>query len=138
MPLVQLRKNSRRVGGADIDRLREELPKIVADSLDGGQEQSHLVPDDIEIQVSDGDPRDVNVHYDVGVVILANDYPERAVNLQDRTDGIKGRVEHLLPLGVKFSVWVLLAQGGWATGEGLESRQGNAGDHSQSADPPGV
>lgn len=119
MPLVQLRRNPKIVGDHDIAKVAMALPMIVASALDGGQERSALVADDIEIQVSDQDPRDVGSDkFDIELVILANDYPEREANLQARTEMIARGVQNLVPKGVRFSVWPLLAKGAWVTGQG--------------------
>ncbi len=62
--------------------------------------------------------QDDNIHRfekrDLGIMIIANEIPERKSNLQDRAWRIKNRIRKYLQTETRFYVWVLLCPAAFA------------------------
>lgn len=120
MPLVVIQY---KVGYLNEDMVRglaESMPKIVADALDagwGGNKEAYLFPGDVEVWVQESGKLDVNTR-DLEVIIWANSYPERMVNLEQRKDTIVRGVREVLgnyDRNLSGYVWVLLQPGAFGT-----------------------
>ncbi|MBI3290459.1 hypothetical protein HYZ78_03630 [Candidatus Microgenomates bacterium] len=89
------------------------LPDLVALNLGEPNTQADLRSDEVEVRIQVGHPFDQNTK-DLGIVIFANDYPEREGNLTDRVKKLKTDVRALLMPGIEGYVWVILGTGGYA------------------------
>lgn len=117
MPQVTVRCY-RSVSEEVLINLAKDLRFIVADALhvDGVDAAKHLRPEDVDvIIVEDKDKGRFSVsRYDITVTVLANDYPERRIDLEERQKRISSCVRHCLgnlPGPCRTYVWVLLAPG---------------------------
>jgi len=124
MPHVDIRVNPKISESGVIERLVENMPTIVAEALSTelGTEGS-LTAEEIDVTVQSYGSRDI-YHHDIGIMIIANDYPARSQNLKERAQTINDRVEKFLENAklalhiqmeerqtIKCYVWVLLAKG---------------------------
>ena len=111
MPLVVVTHEVGRVPPDMLIKLARALPEIVAQALNVEEnEHARLTVADIEVRVQESGPYDFNVK-DLEIIIWANDYPERLVNLDERKETIlKGVREFLRDFDRNLSgfVWVLL------------------------------
>jgi hypothetical protein len=114
MPLVQVYYNGK-VSIDTIYKLKEALPDIISFALHVEDNKSaHLVPGDIIIKTFDAtDPGDL-MHEDLEVIVFANFYPERYVDLESkRIPYINEKLDQIVPAGVEFSSYVNLGFGGY-------------------------
>jgi len=116
MPLVTVRSNI--LGHVEKTALGPVIQKIVALALDGDEFESWLGPTDIEVEFKEIGPYDVSFP-PVSLLVLANDYPSRKANLQERASQIARALrEHeafpddALQTTDGF-VWVLLCPAGF-------------------------
>ncbi|MEK7109038.1 MAG: hypothetical protein AAB919_01210 [Patescibacteria group bacterium] len=116
MPRVTVKSNI--LGHNEKTALGPVIQKIVAEALDGDDDESRLLPSNIEVEFKEIGPYDLNFP-PVSVVVLANDYPCRRSDLQARTTQIaKALREHeafpdeALQTTEGF-VWVLLCPAGF-------------------------
>jgi len=114
MPLVLVtaNRNHPKINDAMLNGLclvlREQIPRFLACDDPGG----HLTPDDIEIQLRDRDPsRDVGASkHDLHIVVLANDFPSRKANLDERCKHICGCIAECYKKdNIHGFVWIRLA-----------------------------
>ncbi|MEI9966986.1 MAG: hypothetical protein WDN67_05205 [Candidatus Moraniibacteriota bacterium] len=74
-----------------------------------------LLPKDIAVRFEKSGLLDQNV-IDLSILILANDYPERRGNLEERKDAIlETIVRDIIPDWYTLSVWILLASGAYGS-----------------------
>lgn len=114
MPLVLVR-HDKSLSGRFLEDLALELQKITARHLDVAEnEEARLSPADVEIWNNRARMIDANVK-DLQIVILANDYPERRANLEERKEGIRRDVKVVIGqhgyTNITGFVWVLLVPG---------------------------
>ncbi len=124
MPRVEIWVNPKICESRVIDRLVENMPTIVAEMLSTGSgTEGSLTAEEIDVTVQSYGLRDI-YHHDIGIMIIANDYPARSQNLEERAQTISDRVEKFLENAklalhiqmeerqtIKCYVWVLLAKG---------------------------
>ncbi|MBZ9571952.1 hypothetical protein KJA15_01260 [Patescibacteria group bacterium] len=91
---------------AVIKELIDNLPGIVAEALSVPGTDGELTSDEIEVKFETFGPFDVHSK-DIEIIILANDYPERKKNLDERQTLIKEGVKRILYSGITGFVWVL-------------------------------
>lgn len=94
--------------------LSSALPRLVAKALHAEENKdANLTEKDIVVSFRESGPLDTR-HYDIEITILANDYPERSVNLQsERVPALKADIRGLLNEWLSFGVYVLLGKGGF-------------------------
>ena len=103
--------------------LQESLPFIIATGLNvPGNRAATLSPDEIEVSFRERSTFDVSTN-DFDITVFANYFPERAKNLQTRTQDIERRLATGLSKAriapayvVLFSVYVRLANAGFVEG----------------------
>jgi len=108
MPLVLITRKP----GVSLTELLSMIRLVVADELSSNDPHGALIPDDIEVNVREFGPLDIS-KYDVEILIVANEYPERRATLPARTYMVRKKVANLLPGGLLSWVWILLATGEW-------------------------
>jgi hypothetical protein len=97
------------------------LPGAIAEALSTGPgTEGELKPEEIEVKVFPFGPMDIH-HYDIEVIILANDYPERAKSLDDRASNLANNVPRSITMAamqslgphitIKGFVWPFLGKG---------------------------
>lgn len=75
----------------DLDRLSDEIQKIVSKALHVEEnERAHLVPDDVEVEFREAGIR--SKCKQINIIIQANAYPEREVNINQRAQQIADEV----------------------------------------------
>jgi len=115
MPLVMVTVNRARPQLADDSsclRLASYLRGRVAKALSCDEKDGELTSDDVEVELSDYDPRRHigGEQFDVRVMVIANDYPSRRENLDERRQSIeRGMCAGDKMQDLKGFVWVLLA-----------------------------
>lgn len=119
MPLVVVSRNPQILSDDQARRLGPDLQKIVAEALDGNDEEgSRLKPEEIEVRFRDNGPLDVNSS-PFAVEVFANEYPSRKEDLEARVGQIARelRVHPAVPPSVIDDkggfVWVMLAPAGF-------------------------
>jgi hypothetical protein len=120
MPTIRLKRDPDLMPDSVLEPLLEKLPGIVASALHvEGNRHGRLQPDDIDIEVSDHGRLDVNCQT-LQILILANDYPERAANINERTKEIADAVRFelrmfrdVLGIAGRSFVWVFLGRAGF-------------------------
>jgi len=81
------------------------LPGVIAEALSTSPGTAgELKPWEIEVEVFPFGPMGIH-HYDIEILIFANDYPERAENLDDRTK----KIADMAPRAVTMSALESLA-----------------------------
>jgi len=114
MPLVILQHQTGR-GLQDLaEKLAIELPSIVAKNLTLGERERHdgqVAPEDIMVWCRESKRADQNGK-SLEIIIIAHDFPERKVNLEERKEAIIQGIRYFLAdYGRKYipgAVWVLL------------------------------
>ncbi len=97
------------------------LPEVIAETLSTGHgTKGELKPDEIGVFVRSFGRYDIH-HYDIEVLILANDYPERLNNLNDRAKDLAERASLAITMTamqslgpnvtIKGFVWPFLGKG---------------------------
>ncbi len=120
MPLVTIKYDSNIVSKKILKYLTKILPDIVARALHVKERtDGYLTPEDIEVEVKKHGKFDVNT-LALQITIVANDYPQRKKNLEDRTTSIiNDLLRHPIIKDNSFIskkqafVWVLLCPGGF-------------------------
>jgi len=107
VPLVTANKGA--TSTEVFDQVLARLPQIVAEEL--SCPEGVLTPKDIEVQVRFENSRDIHNHR-LGIIIEANDYPNRRVNLDERRRKIVERVG-VLAGDEQGYVWVRLSPGSY-------------------------
>lgn len=107
MPLVVVSPGHTRNADTVLAKLTPELPRIVAAGLTCEDKGGQLYADDVGVQVRRPDKFDVNESH-LSIVIFANDFPARRVNIEERKELIAGKIRKVIP-GVEGSVWIRLA-----------------------------
>ena len=107
MPLVQIRRNPRKIDHFVLKALVDNLPAVAAGRL-SCKEGGILAPKDIMLEFDDMGPYDANCK-DVHIRVWAHDYAVRRENLDAIRQQIAEEVLKHLPQGVSWYVWVLLA-----------------------------
>jgi len=113
MPFVWVRTNPYKIGKTQFRQLVENLPTIVAEALSVPGTDGELTPEEIEVKVETFGLFDIHTK-DLEIIILAQDFPERKKNLDERQRLITGKVRRLLSpsvTGITGFVWVLLQPG---------------------------
>ena len=121
MPFAKVMFDEEKVGERDLRKLGELLPYIIAKHLGIGGTSANLSPGDIEIEFSSFGPFDIHSK-DVQIIIWANEYPERAVDLDARRRAISDHLAHSMSSGstginsrrINCFVWILLQQGSYS------------------------
>jgi hypothetical protein len=110
MPLVTLAYKPDRVLEQMANRLMHALPEIVAQALHvPSNEDAHLTEDEVEVRPIEL-RKSLNA-MDIGIIIHANDYPERRQNLDERRNVVVEAVRRFLAdydRNLSVSVWVQL------------------------------
>lgn len=115
MPIVYLRYKQDRILRPTLDELVSRLPALVASALHvpGSDEDKHLVPSDVEVVVREVGLLDVN-SLDLEIIIWANEYRDRRLNLEARKDaileGVRACLNGCRPK-LEGYVWVMLVPG---------------------------
>jgi len=132
MPFVWVRIEGQWRVLKPVKKLVKNLPSIVAKALSVPGTEGELSPNDIEVKVESfglieeaegssgftridvsGDVlRDIHTK-DIEIIIWANDYPERAKNLDQRREQIIKEVRKFIPPDITGFVWVLLQPGSY-------------------------
>jgi len=88
-----------------------ELRNRIANVLTCADEGGKLSGADIEVEIRDhqGWRHVGGAHYDIQIVVLANEFPARKANLGERTLALRKMIQLLLPLNITGFVWVRLA-----------------------------
>lgn len=117
MPLVLIHRNPKLLSDNYLQRMIESLPQMVANALSvEGVPSASLTAEEVEIRVSNRGPLDQNT-MPLGITIFANFYPERAENLDERTERFQKWIKTVLPPGFFDGVprlgyvWILLGHG---------------------------
>lgn len=109
MPLIQIKRDPRKVPDLLLERIIKGLPVTAAQAL--SCEEGHLTAADIMIEVTDSGPFDRNLK-DLNVRVLANDYPSRRgpdlAALDEARKQITQKILLLLSAEVSWYVWVFL------------------------------
>ncbi len=122
MPFAKVMFDKEKVGEADLRKLGKLLPRIIAEHLGVPGTSAELSSSDIEIEFSSFGPFDIH-HKDIQIIIWANEYPERAANLDARRRAINDHLAHLMMSSGSYGVnsreiscfvWVLLQQGSYS------------------------
>lgn len=106
MPLAILR-HSKRVPESVVDTLKDMIQFRLAQRFDCEDEGGDLTPGDIEVWVSEIGPKDRN-EYDICITVLANDFPGRRVNLDERHQKLLADLGEYVPRDLSGYVWVML------------------------------
>lgn len=118
MPFVTLRHNHELKFNC-IDSLAGALPEMVARALhvEGSDSEKHLKASDVEVAVSNIGALDVTTAL-IEILVIANDFPERKENLNERRDVLLNEIREFLSRydptpfdSFKGFVWILLAPG---------------------------
>lgn len=116
MPLVVVRYKSDRVSAPVMVRLTGALTDIVAVALHVEEDpEAHLAVDDIFVDTQEIGRFAVNANC-IDISIDANEYPGRAVNLDERRQAIVAAVRVVLAdydLNITVGVWVRLVRGSY-------------------------
>jgi hypothetical protein len=119
MPRVEVNYNEKRLSIANnLEGLF--FPTIIAEALHvESNPDGHLTPGDVEVKFSKFGPLDITNGNDLTVTVFANNYPERAANLQtERVPKISEAIVEKYGQSVKFCVYVLLGVGGFVEYKG--------------------
>lgn len=84
MPDVELRIKRGALREADLLVIPTALQSIVALALNCSDKDGALTADMVEVRVTEVGPYDVNA-VDVAVLVVANDFPSRKANIEERT-----------------------------------------------------
>jgi hypothetical protein len=88
---------------------KEAIAGIVAQELSCDDPNGELDIDDIELRyLGENKLTDVSKN-DVDIIIFANDFPSRKVNLEQRRIAIIKQLKKIFPRGIKGSVYIRLA-----------------------------
>jgi hypothetical protein len=109
VPLAHIRRTIN-ISDAMMEEILPRLASIIADALNIPDTPGALVPDDIEFEVVDSGKFDTKKH-DFSMTIFANEYPERAANLDERREKIQADLASLIPQTLSYYVWPLLSKG---------------------------
>ena len=113
MPLVQVfttRFILQADGDNSIKPALKALPKIVAEYLSVPSPDGELTPNDVIVKVNEQGDHDYFPEY-FEVVVEAQEFPERLVNLNERAEKIAERLYFLTPQNIFPSVWLTLKKG---------------------------
>lgn len=112
MPLIDVTYD-RRVGEAELRRLAQLLPDLVAEAVERPEEPwiGPPEPGDIEIRFREKSPLDAG-ELDVVIEVRTKLFDHRVDDKQRRADLILERVSGL-GLG-QVGVWLILAEGAWS------------------------
>jgi len=113
MPLILI-KRQLSVTDQDLKPLLNVIRPIVAQELTIPGTDGELNPDEIEVEVRHVGCLDQN-SLAIAITIVANEYPERLRNLEERRQLIGQRLRKWLPSGIHGSLWVLLQPGSFET-----------------------
>lgn len=114
MPLVVVNLGKLPKDGNSISDLLSHLPWIVAEEL-SCDPPGVLRPCEVGVVTRHHDLLDVNEDH-LGIIVIANDYPSRRANLDERRSKIVARVVACLSgTGIPGSVWVILVPGSYDT-----------------------
>lgn len=83
------------------------IPAALAEAFDCPDPGGDLTPNDIEVEVSTVGPKDIN-DYHICVTVLANDFPARKENLDDRRKRMQALLAPHIPPDMKGYLWTLL------------------------------
>lgn len=106
MPLAILR-HSNRVPEGVVDTLKDMIQFHLAQRFHCEDEGGDLNPGDIEVEVSEVGPKDRN-EYDICITVLANDFPSRRANLDERRRLMQADLAGFIPPDLTGYLWVLL------------------------------
>lgn len=109
MPIIHIyRKPHGVISDAEVSRITAKLPEIVAQALDVPElPEGRLEAKDIEIMVHDQHYLSVS-DAPLCVIIHANDYPQRQINLTERTQQIVSKLAFVKKSETRGFVWVQL------------------------------
>lgn len=112
MPLVMVHCDPRVVSDDSLGLLNSYLSKLVAEVLDASPE-GPLTANDVEVITYNYQEFDVH-HNSFDIIVIANDYPSRRMDLEQRKNLLMDRLKIFLKSvrylnGKKFSVWIVLA-----------------------------
>jgi len=113
MPLIVVNRGSKVSDGLFRD-LIDALPELVASALTCENPDGKLTAADVELWSRQRDDVHDRGFKDLQIVVFANDYPERRVNLDERQKMLKDSIRELLPSGVHGWLWVRLAPSSFA------------------------
>jgi hypothetical protein len=120
MALVIINRDRAIVSDEIMGQLTQALPGIVSLALDvPSNPEARLAYQDIEVRIHESHPMDANT-LPLGIMIIANDYPERKENLNRRRYFIANEVRRLLLPSClvgknQIFVWVLLVPASFET-----------------------
>lgn len=116
MPLALVYRD-KTISDQTLSQIVKSLPKIVSDNLSISEKpEITLSPSEVGIRCFDTGPFDTQMRA-VEIIIVAHDYPERHVKIEEKARTIAREVHDATSCGLKsIWVWVLLEQGGfWQT-----------------------
>ena len=89
----------------------EQLRAFTAQALSCDDVGGRLNSTDVEVEIKDRDPkRNIGgAKYDLKILILANDFPSRKANLEQRGSQLKEKVAAVLAPNIHGSIWIRLA-----------------------------
>lgn len=122
MPIVRMKRNlTGKLHVMNLHEVMDAMPQIVADALTAPADpDGELGPEDVnvwEAELPEFDYHDID-HHDLVITVLANNFPSRMANLDERRQQIIDKVRPLLQKGVTFFVWVLCMPSSWGEGVG--------------------
>ncbi len=106
MPLALLRYRQS-VTDDVLEHLIAAIPVAIAAAFDCEDDGGDLSPKDIEVEVAPVGPKDVNA-YDVCITVLANHFPSRDANHEERRLLMQAMLAEYVPKGLKAYLWTLL------------------------------
>ncbi len=95
----------------ELDQLRQGLPYAVAGALSVPETEAALEPTDIEVKMFPFGLFDVPQGYEVAILIIANDYPERRAKLGESKCELMRVVEQWFKPGTPICIFPVLGQG---------------------------
>ena len=113
MSLVRIARDPVLVSDPRLVHLLTDIRQIVADALTIPGTDGELHSHEIEMEVRDFGSFDQPGKYSLEITVLANEYPERRANLDERREKIIAGVKDALPNFPpgRGYVWVLLMPG---------------------------
>lgn len=107
MPLAIVSRNPFVIDDSKTKEIVKTLTSIIAEGLTCDNPDGKLSQHDVEVWVKDFNPLETHI-CSLEIVVFANDYPERRLDLDKRRDLIGTNIKKLVPNNTLFWVWVLL------------------------------
>lgn len=115
--LLALVYRDKTISDQTLSQMVKALPEIVSKNLSiSAKPETTLSPSEVGIRCFDTGPFDTHMRA-VEIIVVAHDYPERHVKIEEKARAIAREVHEATSCGLKsIQVWVLLKQGGfWQT-----------------------